>query len=300
MPPARALRPAAAHPAPGAARGARWSSVPLGSPACVDGPFLEGGDTLLNGYEVYVGMSGCASDMAGIDWLQALLGDNYRVIPVAMRSNVLHLDCALALIKPGLLVWCPEKLIDGLPTSLRDWDAIAVSKRRGRQARDQRPDPRGRPHDRRCRQRARDRRAAQAQDGRDPLPFDGPIPPAAACAAPTIRCCAKAYWTRRPSWACGRRRSAWAAERLPEMHPQAARRPSPPGRRRSAAARRRSGPATSRRRRMKLWPARRNVVAQKITQAAVTTNTVSSDGISAGARRPARSREPRRPAAPAG
>lgn len=109
-------------------RGARWSSVPLGSPGCVDGPFLEGGDTLLNGYEVYVGISGCASDLAGADWLQALLGDAYRVIPVAMRSNVLHLDCALALIKPGLLVWCPEKLIDGLPRSLRDWDAIAVSR----------------------------------------------------------------------------------------------------------------------------------------------------------------------------
>ncbi|MFI5002173.1 MAG: amidinotransferase [Reyranellales bacterium] len=109
-------------------RGARWSSVPLGSPACVDGPFLEGGDTLLNGYEVYVGMSGCASDMAGIDWLQALLGERYRVIPVALRSNVLHLDCAMGLIKPGLLVWCPEKLIDGLPMSLRGWDAITVSK----------------------------------------------------------------------------------------------------------------------------------------------------------------------------
>ncbi|TAJ40939.1 MAG: amidinotransferase [Reyranella sp.] len=109
-------------------RGARWSSVPLGSPGCVDGPFLEGGDTLLNGYEVYVGISGCASDLAGADWLQALLGDAYRVIPVAMRSNVLHLDCVLALIKPGLLVWCPEKLIDGLPRSLRDWDAIAVSR----------------------------------------------------------------------------------------------------------------------------------------------------------------------------
>jgi N-dimethylarginine dimethylaminohydrolase len=109
-------------------RGARWSSVPLGSPACVDGPFLEGGDTLLNGYEVYVGMSGCASDMAGIDWLQALLGAPYRVIPVAMRSFVLHLDCALELVKPGLLVWCPEKLVDGLPRSLRDWEAIAVSR----------------------------------------------------------------------------------------------------------------------------------------------------------------------------
>jgi glycine amidinotransferase len=110
-----------------AERRAQWSSVPLGSPACVDGPFLEGGDILLNGHEVYVGMSGCASDMAGIDWLQGLLGESYRVIPVALRSNVLHLDCALGLIKPGLLVWCPEKLIDGLPMSLRGWDAITVS-----------------------------------------------------------------------------------------------------------------------------------------------------------------------------
>jgi N-dimethylarginine dimethylaminohydrolase len=44
-----------------------------------------------------------------------------------MKSNVLHLDCALALIKPGLLIWCPEKLIDGLPMSLGGWDKIAVS-----------------------------------------------------------------------------------------------------------------------------------------------------------------------------
>jgi glycine amidinotransferase len=107
--------------------GARWSSVPLGSPDCVDGPFLEGGDTILNGHEIYVGMSGCASDLAGIDWLQALLGENYRVVPVALRSDVLHLDCVLALIKPGLLVHCPQKLIDGLPMSLRDWDNIEVS-----------------------------------------------------------------------------------------------------------------------------------------------------------------------------
>jgi N-dimethylarginine dimethylaminohydrolase len=83
---------------------------------------------LLNGYEVYVGMSGRSSDMAGIDWLQALLGARYRVIPVAMKSDVLHLEDVLALVRPGLLLWCPEKLIDGLPTSLRSWDAIAVSK----------------------------------------------------------------------------------------------------------------------------------------------------------------------------
>lgn len=110
-----------------ATRQARWTSVPLGSPACVDGPFLEGGDVLLNGREIYVGMSGCASDLAGADWLQALLGEGYRVIPVALRSNVLHLDGALALIKPGLLLCCPGRLIDGLPMSLRDWDKIEVS-----------------------------------------------------------------------------------------------------------------------------------------------------------------------------
>ena len=108
-------------------RGARWSSVPLGSPGCVDGPFLEGGDVLLNGRQIYVGMSGCASDLAGADWLKTLLGDSYRVIPVAMRSNVLHLDCCLALVRPGLLIHCPEKLIDGLPMALRDWDKIVVS-----------------------------------------------------------------------------------------------------------------------------------------------------------------------------
>lgn len=111
-----------------AGNGACWSSVPLGSPGAVDGPFLEGGDVVLNGREIYVGMSGCASDMAGIDWLQALLGAGHCVVPVALRSNVLHLDWALALIGPGLLLYCPENLIDGLPTTLRSWDKIELSR----------------------------------------------------------------------------------------------------------------------------------------------------------------------------
>src|SRR5262249_20390175 len=115
------LRPIVQRP------GTRWSSVPLGSPAAVDGPFLEGGDVLLNGNEIYVGISGCASDLAGADWLQALLGETHRLIPVAMRSDVLHLDWVLGLIQPGLLLYCPEKLVDGLPMSLRGWDKIVVS-----------------------------------------------------------------------------------------------------------------------------------------------------------------------------
>lgn len=108
-------------------RDVAWSCVPPGWPNGVDGPFLEGGDVLLNGREIYVGMSGRASDMAGIDWLEGLLGSAYRVIPVAMRSSVHHLEDILALVRPGLLVHCPSLLIDGLPTSLRSWDAIVVS-----------------------------------------------------------------------------------------------------------------------------------------------------------------------------
>jgi len=108
-------------------RGARWLAVPPGDPNEVDGPYLEGGDVLLNGREVYVGMSGRASDLAGADWLQALLGERTRVIAVAMRSNTRHLEDCLALLAEGLLVHCPDRLIDGLPMALRGWDSIAVS-----------------------------------------------------------------------------------------------------------------------------------------------------------------------------
>ena len=107
--------------------GARWSSVPFGSPDTTEGPFLEGGDVLLNGREIYVGISGCASDQKGADWLQALLGPDYRVIPIELQPNVLHLDCALALVRPGLAICCPEKLPKGLPPTLREWEVIAVT-----------------------------------------------------------------------------------------------------------------------------------------------------------------------------
>jgi glycine amidinotransferase len=108
-------------------RGANWACVPPGWPNGVDGPYLEGGDVLLNGRQIYVGMSGQASDMAGIDWLEALLGPDYRVIPIAMRSSVPHLQDVLALVRPGLIICCPPLLIDGLPTALRGCDAIEIS-----------------------------------------------------------------------------------------------------------------------------------------------------------------------------
>lgn len=102
-------------------------TVPAGADNEVDGAFLEGGDVLLNEREVYVGMSGNASNMAGIDWLGATLGAGWRVVPMAMRSSVVHLEDVLALVRPGLLIQCRSLLIDGLPQALRGWQSIDIS-----------------------------------------------------------------------------------------------------------------------------------------------------------------------------
>ena len=228
-------------------RGARWSSVPLGSPGCVDGPFLEGGDTLLNGYEIYVGISGCASDLAGVDWLQALLGETLPGDPGGDEVERAASRLRLALIKPGLLVWCPPKLIDGLPMSLRDWDKIEVSvDEANRLATNGLILEEGRV-------------IVDADNGRvieelrkrkiDVIPCRSMArsAAAAACAAPIIRCCAKACSPRRPL--LGVRSKTTGLGRFSAFlrwTPGCAR-PSPPGRRRSAAAPRRSAAAASRR-----------------------------------------------------
>lgn len=54
-------------------------------------PFLEGGDVLLNGHEIFVGISGHGSNEAG-DWLRNFLGPQYRIQPISLSRHSLHLD----------------------------------------------------------------------------------------------------------------------------------------------------------------------------------------------------------------
>jgi len=92
------------------------------------GPFIEGGDVLVWGKRVYVGLSGQASSELGIAWLRKLLAPHgYSVETVRLKSNTLHLDCALGLVREGLLVASGAVLPDGLPKSLRDWDRIEAT-----------------------------------------------------------------------------------------------------------------------------------------------------------------------------
>lgn len=94
---------------------------------CGPSAFLEGGDVLLDGERVFVGLSGHASSPAGVNWLQRLLGTDIQVEPVPIAHGIVHLDCVLCLVRPGLALACLEALPAGLPTTLRDWEVVQVT-----------------------------------------------------------------------------------------------------------------------------------------------------------------------------
>jgi N-dimethylarginine dimethylaminohydrolase len=110
---------------------ANWVSMPQAEPVRSagygPGPFLEGGDVLLVGRNIYAGYSGHGSNLAGIQWLQRFLGSEYRVHPIRLKRGFLHLDVVLSLPRPGLAIICREAFMDGLPDFLEDWDLIDVS-----------------------------------------------------------------------------------------------------------------------------------------------------------------------------
>ena len=92
------------------------------------GPFLEGGDVLVYNKQVFVGNSGYGSNSAGIKWLRNYLTPyGYEVIEVRLQGNILHLDCALSLVREGLMIVCEESFADGIPETFQGWDRIKVS-----------------------------------------------------------------------------------------------------------------------------------------------------------------------------
>ncbi|MBC9930527.1 dimethylarginine dimethylaminohydrolase family protein [Chitinophaga qingshengii] len=92
------------------------------------GPFIEGGDVLVLGKHIFVGSSGLASNPLGARWLEKLLHPyGYTLEIVRLQPDILHLDCALGLIKEGLMVVCEAAFKDGIPERLRSWDRINVT-----------------------------------------------------------------------------------------------------------------------------------------------------------------------------
>ncbi|WP_153392847.1 dimethylarginine dimethylaminohydrolase family protein [Chryseobacterium vaccae] len=92
------------------------------------GPFLEGGDVLVLGKQVFVGNSGLASNELGVQWLRKLLKpQGYTVEQVKLHPDILHLDCALGLVREELMIICEDTFLDGIPAALKEWKKIHVT-----------------------------------------------------------------------------------------------------------------------------------------------------------------------------
>lgn len=74
-----------------------------------------------------MGYSGLASNLAGIQWLANMIGHfGYEVVPVRLHPHILHLDCALSLLREGLMIVCEEAFLDGLPAQLANWEKFTL------------------------------------------------------------------------------------------------------------------------------------------------------------------------------
>ena len=92
------------------------------------GPFLEGGDILINGQDVFVGVGELCSDQAGVAWLARYIERwGYKVHPMPIKGPILHALGIMCLLRDGLLMVHSPALAEGLPEPLRDWDVIEIT-----------------------------------------------------------------------------------------------------------------------------------------------------------------------------
>jgi N-dimethylarginine dimethylaminohydrolase len=75
----------------------------------VDRGVLEGGDVLLHGGKVYVGM-GARTDQHGHAWLEAHTGLYHPIVPIPLAPHILHLDVTFNLVGEGLALIYPPGL----------------------------------------------------------------------------------------------------------------------------------------------------------------------------------------------
>lgn len=106
---------------------ARYVACPPPSPSYDENDlFLENGDILLDGPNVYVGFSGNSCSEAGIAWLQQFLGKEYKVWTVRKNKEAFHLGGIMNIPKPGLVFYYPELLPAGLPEPLEKYARVKI------------------------------------------------------------------------------------------------------------------------------------------------------------------------------
>ena len=89
-----------------------------------DEPAFDAANILRLGRDLIYLVSGTGNEMGG-QWLQAMLGDNYRVHFLKDVYYGSHIDSTFAALRPGLMLCNPARINDDtLPEILKQWEVI--------------------------------------------------------------------------------------------------------------------------------------------------------------------------------
>jgi N-dimethylarginine dimethylaminohydrolase len=75
----------------------------------VNAGVVEGGDIMLDGNELYVGLSERTNE-GGLKWLNHHFSKRFHVVPLKLRSPFLHLDVVFNIASEKIALVCPEGL----------------------------------------------------------------------------------------------------------------------------------------------------------------------------------------------
>ncbi len=111
---------------------AHYAAMPTSAPWAPSGegpgPFLEGGDILIHGTDLFVGQGELCSDRAGADWLRRYIGRwGYTVHTMPIKGPILHALGIMCLLREGLLMAHLPALAEGPPVPLKDWEVIEIT-----------------------------------------------------------------------------------------------------------------------------------------------------------------------------
>ena len=97
-----------------------------GERAAITNGYLEGGDVLVDGRDVFVGV-GERTDAAGAAELQTFLGEGYAVHVLRLAPRILHLDVVVNLLPGKAALIYPDGLTEVPARLRREYDLIEVT-----------------------------------------------------------------------------------------------------------------------------------------------------------------------------
>lgn len=87
-------------------------------------PCFDAANVLRCGYDLFYLVSNSGNEL-GAQWLQSVLGTEYKVHVLKDIYSYMHIDSTLSFIRPGLVLLNPERIQhDRIPDALKSWDHI--------------------------------------------------------------------------------------------------------------------------------------------------------------------------------